>query len=392
MKIAYVSNYDYHDVDRWSGLPHYMATSLASQNVDFDFIHARYQDAERPLSDRLLQIPYSIKHKIYTKFLHKNYLWAFDLYYLRYFAARANKSLANSSADVIFGPGHGGACPLPFLETNKPIVFWDDSTTAGLLNQYPNLTNLCSETLKNAQQAQQLLLDRASIAVFASSWAAQSAVDFYNINSDKIRIIPFGANIKQDLDIEDMKQLVNTRPKNHCKLIFIGVDPIRKNLKLAIELTENLNKAGLQTTLTVVGCDTKSFEPLPSCVTSTGYVSKQEASGQNFVNKLLGDSHFLLLPSELEAFGIVICEANALGVPCITSDRGGIVDITKNANNGIALPLDIYTKEGAKYILQLFEHYASYEELCLSSYNEYKVRLNWTASGKALVQSMQELL
>jgi glycosyltransferase involved in cell wall biosynthesis len=51
-----------------------------------------------------------------------------------------------------------------------------------------------------------------------------------------------------------------------------------------------------------------------------------------------------VLPSDWEAFGIVLLEAMACGTPCVVADRGGPKEVVVDGETGIVAP---YGDEGA---------------------------------------------
>jgi glycosyltransferase involved in cell wall biosynthesis len=69
---------------------------------------------------------------------------------------------------------------------------------------------------------------------------------------------------------------------------------------------------------------------LESSVTFTGNVSN--------VNQYLKASDFFVFPSQSEAFGLSLVEAMACGLPCVTTQVGGIVEIIDPGINGILVP------------------------------------------------------
>lgn len=75
---------------------------------------------------------------------------------------------------------------MTYLECAQPIVFWVDATFAGLRDFYPENNNLCQESIKNGN-TMQLALDRCNLAIYASHWAAQIAIDNYKINPNKVK-------------------------------------------------------------------------------------------------------------------------------------------------------------------------------------------------------------
>ena len=70
-----------------------------------------------------------------------------------------------------------GAIPVAFTQTNVPVVFWADATFASLVGYHPEYKRLSRETLKDGYATEGAALERAAAAIFASEWAAQSAVE-----------------------------------------------------------------------------------------------------------------------------------------------------------------------------------------------------------------------
>ena len=150
---------------------------------------------------------------------------------------------------------------------------------------------------------------------------------------------------------------------------------------MALEVAYLLQQMGYPVELTIVGC-IPPVKNLPSFVKNIPYISKQSEEGRKQIDQLLCESHFIIVPSRAEAFGIVFCEASAFGVPSLTTYVGGISTAVKHGFNGLTFSLEATAKEYCEQITHLFDHYHEYEELALSSFNEYSVRLNWDASVK----------
>jgi N-acetyl-alpha-D-glucosaminyl L-malate synthase BshA len=60
---------------------------------------------------------------------------------------------------------------------------------------------------------------------------------------------------------------------------------------------------------------------------------------QNEMNKLLSVSDILLLPSELESFGLVALEAMACEVPVIATMVGGVPEVVRHGIDGLLYPV-----------------------------------------------------
>lgn len=208
----------------------------------------------------------------------------------------------------------------------------------------------------------------------------------YQVDPAKVRVVPFGSNMK--VEIDPLRSRNNHQTDNHCKLLFIGIDWIRKGGEIALETARLLNEAGLTTTLAIVGCSPFSKCEAPSFVEEIGYVSKRNESGIKLLEQLFSASHFLILPTQAEAAGIVFCEASAFGLPIVTSDTGGVATYVHDGVNGFRLPSTAPAKHYADTIYKCFKDRNLYRQLSLGGRREFEVRLNWTTAVDSLLNLM----
>ena len=96
----------------------------------------------------------------------------------------------------------------------------------------------------------------------------------------------------------------------------------------------------------------------------------------------------MFVPSVAEAFGLVFCEAGAYGLPSISHNVGGIPTIIINGVNGQLFDLGTEPAAFADYIRKIFMDKDVYKELCVNSYLRFLHELNWTVSGKKLLEQM----
>lgn len=99
---------------------------------------------------------------------------------------------------------------------------------------------------------------------------------------------------------------------------------------------------------------------------------------------LFFDASFFVFPTRAECYGIVICEANAFGLPVITTDQCGVSTIIRDGQNGYKLPLSASGSEYATLIAEIFGDQRRYKRLVLSSRAEYDTRLNWDTWAEKL--------
>jgi glycosyltransferase involved in cell wall biosynthesis len=377
MKIAYITTYDSTNIHTWSGLGNYILQTLQTAGMQTECIGN--------LQEKWLwQWISTQKRKYYAK-RRKHYVEDREPGLLKGYATQVKKRLAFLDYDMIFSPG---TIPIAYLNVKKPVVFWTDATFAGLVDFYPHYTNLCTETLKNGHRMEQLALKNCDLAIYSSDWAAQTAIQNYDIDPAKVQVVPFGANVNCDRTLEDIRQIVDHKNFDICKLLFVGVDWQRKGGEQALAIASLLNQRGLQTELHIVGCQPTTH--LPDFVQCHGFISKQTAAGRDFLEQLFSEVHFLLLPSRADCTPIVIAEASSFGLPALSSQVGGIETTIQEDRNGRTFPLDASPESYCEYIEPYMSSIQTYKKLALSSFQEYSHRLNWTSAGKQVCDLLQD--
>lgn len=385
MKLAYVTTYDSTRLtggDEWSGTGYYIAQALKSQAIDLNYVG--------PLEDALqLRILRKLKRHYYELVHHRGYEKNPDPPTLKNYARQVKQKLAVKGDEIVFS---ATVDPIAYLECDRPMAFWADATFAGIANFYPQYSNFHADIIEDWHQMERLALDKCQLAIYSSDWAAQSAIEFYQADPQKVKVVPFGANIDGQLDVSQVKQAIESRPADVCKLIFIGVDWLRKGGDVAYQVAKQLNETGLPTELTVVGCQPEIEEPLPEFVKPLGFIKKSTAAGKERLNRLILESHFLILPSIADCTPMVFAEANSLGVPCISTKVGGIPSIIHDGDNGKLFALGGEITEYCDYIHHLFADYTQYQALAHASLQAYASRLNWRVAGEKVKELLSTII
>jgi glycosyltransferase involved in cell wall biosynthesis len=375
-KIAFLTEYDARNINRWSGTAFYMSKSLREAGFDVEYLG--------PLAERG-QLLIKTLNFVYSAISKKHYLPQVEPVRLKSFARQAEEKLKNSDADIVLSPN---MWPIAYLKTNRPVILWADCTFASMLNFYPYYSNLCKRSLRFGNLAEQKCLHKCSITVFASQWAAESAIRDYNVPPERVYVVPYGANIECNRTQADIEKLIEKRDFPPCRLLFIGKIWTRKGGDVAIEVARELNENGVPTEIYLVGSLPQDKKKLPEFVKPIGFIDKATEDGRRQFNELFEKSHFLIVPSRAEAYGIVFCEASSYGLPSIATNVGGIPTVVRDYINGKTFPLSAPPREYARYIKSLMENFEQYKHLARSSFNEFLTRLNW----KTAVEHVKELI
>jgi glycosyltransferase involved in cell wall biosynthesis len=378
MKISYVTTYDALDIHNWSGLGYSIGKMLVDQNAEIDYIGNLQTQVNLTLK---------LKRRAYQLFSKKGFDISREPIIAKQYAKQVQMRL-NTNSDVVFSPG---SIPIALLESKKPKVFYTDATFAGMLGFYDSFSNLCSETIKHGNYLEKVALETSNLIIYSSDWAAKTAIDNYSIEPNKIKVVPFGANIVSKRSLNDIKDIINNRSSQTLNLLFIGVDWIRKGGDLAVNITKELNNLGIRTILHVVGINKLPCENVPNFIVNHGFISKNSKEGIEKIEQLFINSHFLILPTLADCTPVVYSEANSYALPCISTNVGGIPTIIKDDINGKMLSLQSGIKEWSNYISNSFADKEKYKELCMTSFEEYENRLNWNVAGKTIMNLMKEL-
>ncbi|MDD4090000.1 MAG: glycosyltransferase [Tissierellia bacterium] len=283
---------------------------------------------------------------------------------------------------------------IPFLEVNLPIIYLSDMTYEQMRIHYKKSDEnqdknsptkvLDSKSLINFER---LILEKASKIIYSSEWIKQKAVDFYNIDPNKIEIIEFGANIfapeHYSIDIN----------MDICKLVFIGRDWERKGGDKIMQIYNKLKEDKFPCTLTIIGSSPKqSLHDSGDDLVIIPSIDKSKQKQAEQLNKILAESHFLVLPTRFDAYGIVFCEASAYALPSITANVGGVGQPVKDSKNGFLLSAEAAAEDYAEKIKTVFSDKENYLKLRASSRHEYETRLNWDVWGDKINNVFEEVI
>jgi glycosyltransferase involved in cell wall biosynthesis len=376
MKLAYVTIFGRSDMHAWSGLGVYILSALRNAGCQIEAIgDLEYQ----------LDFIYKIKEVLYPRLLSKTYRMLWDPILLKGFARQVERALAAIDCDVVFSIWTN---PVAYLRTQKPVVFWGDATLAGLMALYPGYRDLCAENIRDGSKAEQLALSKCRLAIYSSEWAANTAIQNYDVDPAKVKVVPFGANMECSRTMQDIERITQQKNSEVCKLLFVGADWARKGGDIAVDVAGQLNRRGIPTELHLVGCDPS--RGMPSFAKVYGFISKTSQVGTQLLDDLFSQSHFLILPSRADCTPVVFAEAASFGLPCLTTRVGGIPSVIRDGANGQTYAVDEPPEAYCDYVERLWSSKQDYAQLALSSFQEYTQRLNWGTSGRTVSALLRE--
>jgi alpha-maltose-1-phosphate synthase len=143
----------------------------------------------------------------------------------------------------------------------------------------------------------------------------------------KIRIIPYGApEVKPRAES-------NGESKGPLKVLFVGSLTQRKGIGYVVQAMEML---GGQAELTIVG---SRLRPNPRVDDACRHWRWFESLPHARVLELMRQSDVLVLPSVSDAFGMVVTEAMANGLPVIVTPNTGASELVRDGREGFIVPV-----------------------------------------------------
>jgi glycosyltransferase involved in cell wall biosynthesis len=378
MKAAYVTTFDSSDIRAWSGLGYYIAQCLELAGVTVERIGPLARRVH-PLA-RMWHIDAKLRGLGYVVDRHPRVAAAYS--------AEVKRRLKSQPFDLVFSVG---AIPIAHLNTGRPIVSWADATFGAMLRLYPEFRVLSKRAIRDGLDLEARALGRADVAFFASEWAARSAVEDHGADPERVEVVPFGANMPITHGRDDIAGMIHRRPADRCRLLFVGVDWVRKGGDRAVDIARVLNERGLPTELHVVGCTPDRPAELPPWVHLHGFVDKATDRSASSMRRLYEASHVLVHPATAECFGVVFCEAAGHGVISLASRVGGIPSAIREGVTGALFDVAASGEEYADYIWRTMEDRRRYEEMALGAFDEYQRNLNWVVQGKRVGARLAKL-
>lgn len=172
---------------------------------------------------------------------------------------------------------------------------------------------------------------RASRVIVASDFMKRSLSSSYGLREESIAVIPNGISLHQYRPVEPVQ------PRQAGLLLYVGSLWRMKGVDILLRAMARMSSAFPSLRLKIVGGGGER-PVLMRLVREAGLESRITFCGvleQNQLLSLYREAMALVLPSRSEAFGIVLLEAMASGLPVVAADTGGIPEVVVSRENGL---------------------------------------------------------
>jgi len=369
MSIGYCTKTDPFDKRSWSGTHYYILKTLEN--------HVCPVDALGPITHPLFFLGRALG-KVSLITLKKRFLYSHSTYFSKKYAEILKRKLASKEFQFLFFPAESDL--LAYIDSSLPVVYLSDATFKAMISYHPGFTNLHGFNERSGDEIERRAIERADLILYSSEWAKKSAIRDYQCTPDKIHVLPFGANI-DFVPLRETLMSVREEDKRILKLLFIGVNWYRKGGDIAFRTLLELNKRGIETELTICGCNPPGDIVHPS-LRIVRFLNKNREDDVQELSRLYQESTLFILPTRNECAGIVFSEASAFALPIVATDTGGVNTYVRNGINGFTLPIDAGPEEYASIIKRIWEGKSLYLSLCIGARDLYDKELNWERWGE----------
>jgi glycosyltransferase involved in cell wall biosynthesis len=378
MKIAYIENPFDHSRIAAGGVSKYIIKAFENNGAEVLPVELK--------SKPFIYYLEALKERLYAKLGKQHRVMRAEAVW-KSVGKNMSRELAGKDYDAVFS---FGSLPVALFPTDKPVFFWTDAVFRSLVGYYPDYMNMTSATLKSGDKLEELAFSKARTAFLCTKAETEAArKQFPNAN---IEFAPFGANIDREPSDEEVFSEIDKYYGKKINLLLIGWDWERKGGDDAVEVVRALTAKGYDATLHAVGPE-KRCSIRGDKIEWHGRIDKSIPEGLKKFESLLYSSTFLVHFSKAETYGHVLCEANAFGLPAITSQTGGIPEVIRDGVNGMTFSESATPDEIADYIISsAFADEDKYKDYRRTARKEYTDRLNWDGAVKIVLEEMKKYL
>jgi len=279
-----------------------------------------------------------------------------------------------------------------FLPPELPVFTYLDATKRSWIESYFGLDTLCARSRRQVDEVDRAALGNNTLSIFSSDWARADAARDYHVPAERMAVVPFGANLIDPPSRADVEGWIDARADKPLRLLFLGIEWLRKGGPEALALVRALRTRGVPATLDIVGCNPALSPADLALVHVHGFIEHSSPAGRDKFHAILHEAHVLLFLSRAEAYGIALCEAAAFGVPAYANPVGGIPTIVQPGVTGWLGTMPFSPEAAAETLATIWRAPNQYRFIALAARVDFETRLNWGVAGRNLRDQMESAL
>jgi glycosyltransferase involved in cell wall biosynthesis len=236
------------------------------------------------------------------------------------------------------------------------------------------------------------VFDQADV-IIAVSRAELSSMAHHVGDLGKVRVIPNGIDFADFEELPEPGAFRGPRGIEGPMLLYTGRLAVNKRLEFLIQAMPELLKVHPDLTLVIGGPNDGAGPGWKALCSDLGVEDNVRFEGfmtEEDKTAAYVDADVFVLPSEWEAFGIVLLEAMACRTPCLCADRGGPPEVVEDGVTGRVVPygdVDAWT-EG---ILEMLDDPEGRRRMGEAGRRRVRERFVWPAIVDQIEEIYREL-
>ena len=298
-----------------------------------------------------------------------------------------SSGVARFRPDVVFGSCMSHA--FSFVESDVPILYFSDATAALINKTYFNFAAKGNGYHRGTEEIETRALSRVDLAAFASDASLQSSWKDHGRSLDRSVLIPMGANVQCSPN-ETIELPASPPDRGDLRLLLVASCPKRKRLMASADLVLEMRRRGWNAVLEYIGPSHAACRQ--SHVSWSGKLQLSNPKDAVRHRSLLRESHFSLLLSEGEMFGISPIESASYGRPAMVTGTGGLPTVVQDGKTGRIVSNSGSIEEWADALEEIVNQPELYRSMSLACHQRYLTRLNWNAWGGDISRHLSALV
>ena len=228
--------------------------------------------------------------------------------------------------------------------------------------------------------------------LYASAWARDEAIRLYGVPPEKVHAHPIGARWVPQVTPEAVSAAIDARPEDRLDLLFVGKDWERKGGPLTVAIARGLHQAGVPVTLHIVGGQPALAAADEVFVKRYGFLSPRDPAQSTQLHELFLRSHFLVVPTQAECYGLVFAEAHAFGLPPVSCAVQAVPSIILDGETGLVEPRRAEASAYIARLMPLIADRAAYRRMAHAAQARYLELLNWESFVASALDDIEACL
>lgn len=279
----------------------------------------------------------------------------------------------------------------PFIQTIHGVLAdeYIKSTQRGIPTIQTKLANIVMWKLSKLEKQ---AAEKANIIITISKYTQNKIIQLYEIEKEKIRIVPNGVDIQKFKPLKNQSTIKRQIGVNNRQcVLFVGRLIPRKGLSFLVQAAKHIIKEKEQTAFVIVGDGPQKNQLI-------SYLEKNRIR-KNFI--FLGDikdeilpliyncAEVFVFPSVQEGQGIALLEAQAVSKPVIAFNTGGVRETILNQETGLLVEPN--SKELANAIIKLLKNEEMRNKMGKKGREFVSKNFSWEKSAKKLLETYKEV-